>query len=194
MIYNEAYYKSANYKDYLHRGPRYKRMAREIVRLLESTSLLKPPILDYGCSVGFLVQALKEMNIDSYGFDISEWAKQQCLEKNIKIVEKIEPISTLFAFDVFEHMELLEIEDVVKNAKPEVIVARIPVSINGGKSFALDVSNNDPTHITCLEKQQWIDFIDKLGYQISFRINLCTVYDTDGVFCFVAVKKNVRNI
>ncbi|MEC7476284.1 MAG: hypothetical protein VX423_05070, partial [Pseudomonadota bacterium] len=115
-------------------------------------------------------------------------------EKNIKIVEKIEPISTLFAFDVFEHMELLEIEDVVKNAKPEVIVARIPVSINGGKSFALDVSNNDPTHITCLEKQQWIDFIDKLGYQISFRINLCTVYDTDGVFCFVAVKKNVRNI
>jgi len=188
MMYNEQYYKSLNYSNYLDRSIRYEKLCEEVLWLLKSVNLLREPIIDYGCAVGFFVKALREKNIDAVGYDISEWAMQKCRENGIPVIERLEKTNTLFALDVFEHMHLAEISDVLEECNPNLLVCRIPVSNNGGKSFVLNVSNQDETHITCISKQEWSTFFKVCGYTILFTLNLCTIYDTEGVFCFVACK------
>lgn len=94
----------------------------------------------------------------------------------------------MLALDVFEHETDEEISRDVKKIDPNVMVVRIPNSTDGGKTFHLEVSQRDPTHINCKTKQQWVDFLENLGY-FSMRLNLYSIYDSDGVTCLLLIKK-----
>ena len=48
------------------------KMAHSIIKYLNLNSNVK--VLDYGCAKGFLVRALRLLDIDAYGCDISEYA------------------------------------------------------------------------------------------------------------------------
>src|ERR1051325_3080488 len=58
--FGEEYYRTGNYADYLERGPRYHQIAIELDQLFRTLNLFDGdgPILDYGCGVGFLSEAL----------------------------------------------------------------------------------------------------------------------------------------
>jgi len=86
---------------------------------------------------------------------------------------------------VFEHMSDETIKDVITTLEPKAMVVRIPSSTDGGKTFHLEVSRADPTHINCKTKEQWIVFFQGLGYRTFLKLNLFTVYDTPGVSCLL---------
>ena len=97
-IYDESYYQSGNYKFYKSNAPRYYRMAREIVSLLDSVYIIngEEDILDFGCGLGFLADGLSRYhNGNVYGYEISDYAKEQCASKSIELIESSSLIFTL---------------------------------------------------------------------------------------------------
>lgn len=196
-IYDANYYRSSNYADYLERADRYKKTAYEISDLLRKLKLADNSsyILDYGCAVGFLMDGFQEAgHTKVIGFEVSEWAAEEASKRGKMVwtdLQRLNERSRLYgtdvmvALDVFEHMTDTQIRQALDHTDPKVIVARIPVSTDGGKTFHLAVSRADETHVNCKTSEQWIEFFRELGYATFLRLNLFTVYDTPGVCCLL---------
>jgi len=191
-LYTKEYFHSINYTNYLERSKKYIKHAKDITYLLESISLIdkNSKILDYGCAVGFLLEGFKELGYNNaHGFDISEWALDQCKEKNLSIFEDLttESFDLITALDVFEHMTDSEIKTALEHFSSNQLLVRIPCSVDG-KDFHLDISKLDPTHCNCKTKEEWRSLFKKFGYNNFFNINVSTIYDTPGVACWLCVK------
>jgi 2-polyprenyl-3-methyl-5-hydroxy-6-metoxy-1,4-benzoquinol methylase len=194
--YTASYYTTSNYADYLERADRYKKTAYELTDLLRKLSLLNKDskIVDYGCAIGFLLEGFKELGYSNLmGYEVSDWAILEGQARGNRVAKwdgqpkDGSPTDVLFALDVFEHMEDRDIENVLRLLSPKAMVVRIPSSVDGGQTFALKVSQADPTHINCKTKEQWAEFFKDRGYQTFLRLNLFTVYDTPGVSCFLCL-------
>lgn len=189
-IYDEDYYKSVNYLDYLNRGGRYDQLADEIMGTLNTLGLGSGPILDYGCAVGHLLASLKKMGYNNlYGVDISEWALEQARHKGLEVHDKILDNVThgvTFSLDVFEHMEVDQLNSLMQQLQSRAIVIRVPVCRNAGEDYVLECSRADPTHVIRWTKNQWKEFFSGFGY-VTLDLNLHTIYNSDGVFSAVAV-------
>lgn len=191
-MYDENYYKTLNYVDYLSREERYEKLADELCDLLKKIGCINPHsiILDYGCAVGFLVRGIIKAGYeDCHGYDISDWAKSQFITLPLECV-KISTWNVITCLDVLEHMTDTEITEIFKyiTRSNQSLVVRIPCSTDSGKSFHLDVSNRDKTHINCKTKEQWKDFLKQFGYKIVLPLNLTSIYDSKGVFCALLLK------
>ena len=192
MSYDQDYYESLNYSDYLSRANKYKGTAKELASSHESLSMItkESTLLDYGCAVGFLADALNRIGYNCHGYDISEWAKEQASLKDIKIVESLDHhYDCVFYLDVLEHMSDTQIRQVFSDIKSRHSIVRIPCSTDGGKTYHLKVSNQDPTHINCKTKDQWGTFFKSLGVKTIISLNTFTVYDSDGVMCALLIKE-----
>lgn len=191
ISYDEEYYRSSNYADYLERADRYKKTAYELADLLKKLSLLTPTteILDYGCAIGFLMEGFREVGYKFVtGFEISNWAMKTGNARGNQITNNLAAVGNpeiMVSLDVFEHMTDIDITGVLKKVHPKALVVRIPSSTDGGKTFHLEVSRQDPTHINCKTKEQWIEFLKQFGYHTFLRLNLFTIYDTPGVTCLL---------
>lgn len=196
-VYNADYYKSSNYADYLERADRYKKTAKELAGLLHSLNLIQKDslIVDHGCAIGFLLEGFKELGYANVlGLEISEWARAEAKKRGNVVWDSSnydwvswvgQRIDLMVSLDVFEHMTDQEVYNLLFFAKPKALLVRIPTSTDGGKSFHLEVSRADPTHINCKTKEQWIELFKSFGYQTFLRLNLFTVYDTPGVSCLL---------
>jgi hypothetical protein len=193
--YNKEYYTSVNYVTYLHRKPKYVKHANEISNLLKSFNLINndSKILDYGCAVGFLIEGFRELGYTNItGYDISEWAVQECKLKNINMLSDIvdDKYELICCLDVLEHMNDLEIKNTFSKLDGNMLLVRIPCSVDG-IGYHLEVSKNDPTHCNCKTKQQWMSLFQELGYNFFMSINTNTIYDSPGVMCYLCFKENV---
>jgi SAM-dependent methyltransferase len=191
-FYNKNYYSSNNYKNYLKRYEKYKKLSDDIEKILYSLNFYNKncKILDYGCAVGFLLDALKEKKYSNlFGFDISEFCKNifENNHKSIDILEKQEFDFILF-LDVLEHMTDDEITNVLNILDSKYILVRIPCARDFEENFFLEVSRNDPTHINCKTKNKWKDLFNKLNYKFYCPLNYENIYDSDGVFCAIFKK------
>jgi SAM-dependent methyltransferase len=189
---NEEYYKSGNYHDYLDRSHRYLMLALYI----KSRYFYNPvPVLDFGCGVGFLAGAFQQLGHKRvYGYDPSEWAidygtntlKIPHLEK--EFVDR--PYKLTFMLDVLEHIPLPEIDEIFNKLDTRNLVVRIPVPLNLGEDFVLQVSRNDKTHITCLDKLTWNDILESHGFRLVERLDYNPIiWDSEGVFCALYKKR-----
>lgn len=204
-MYGEQYYKSVNYTDYLTRKPRYRQLAIETTDLLKKLNLIEPPdaratekdspkVLDFGCATGMLLGALGDLGCSAYGYDISKWAVTKAREIGCEVYDELGHIEDMpkdvtYLLDVLEHIDASELdENFTAVASSKAIIFRIPVCLDGGGGYFLEVSRNDPTHITCWSKKQWTKFFNKYGYTIM-SLDLHTIYDSPGVFCGLGVKR-----
>ena len=190
--YNKKYFETLNYGGYLSRRDRYLRLAREIHELLITLQLVKKSskFMDYGCAVGFLMEGLNELGYrNTYGYDISRWASAQARSKGLNILKSLESrtFDVMICLDVLEHMTDSEINKAFDQFKSEIIIVRIPCSIDR-KQFVLDISNKDRTHINLKTKGDWINLLNNLGYTTLLPLDLFTIYDTPGVMCALGLK------
>lgn len=186
--FDEQYYKSNNYVDYLSKKERYVRTAEEIYSNFRKFNIINQEsfILDYGCSLGFLIKGFETLGFDNvFGYDISEWASDQAKKLDCKLINSLEGNFDLGIFlDVLEHMEDSDIKILFDKINFKNVLVRIPCAIktDPGK-FYLEISRKDPTHINCKTDEDWIKFFEELGFKRHFRINMSTIYDSDGCFC-----------
>lgn len=198
--YTKEYYETSNYSDYKERGERYHKLAKEVIGLLESISLVNKSsfITDFGCATGHLLHGLKKLGYDEVdGVEISDWARNECEESNLTVFSSLDewiresPFSSdvVFALDVLEHMTDEDAIKFLKATANSKLILRIPIERFEGKGFHLEVSRKDPTHINCKTFVQWACLIDSCRKKNSriFRLNLNTIYDSDGVMAVLVI-------
>lgn len=201
-VYGHEYYSANNYASYLERYERYKMLVNELCEDLFSKIGLENKfrhgsVLDFGCAVGFVVKALQERGYEAaYGYDVSEWAVQhgtsvlnvENLSNDARICQWLH-WDVVFALDVLEHMTIEQIAEFLKCLNSDYIVARIPVVLEDGGKFVLEVSERDKTHVTRLTKNSWKKLFALHDYEVIFSINLNQIYDTKGVMCVMLKHK-----
>lgn len=189
-LFGEDYYKTVNYVDFLQRKGRYVKLAEDIDGLLQKLNLNNGPVLDFGCAVGFVVEAMEDRGYeDVRGVDISEWAVQQCKEKGLDCsyeVDYDENWGLTFCLDVLEHMSEEEIDDFLDRLISSAIVFRVPICANEGEDYVLECSRKDPTHQIRWTAEQWIEKMEYNGY-VVLSMNLPTIYSSEGVFAGLAI-------
>ena len=205
--FGEGYFvgkEGSNYVDYRQR--RYDGLAEDLVNVLPIRSIDR--VVDLGTATGALMYALKKKGIQEIkGTDISLWAVQFGRENfgftykelqyyNLNLL--CEPKEWLIALDVFEHCppgELERVLEVIGRHPPlNGLVVRIPVSLNEGEDFALDVSKNDRTHVQIHSKTVWKNIFKQYGFEEKVLLNTKHIYDSEGVYCavFKHVDKNAE--
>lgn len=189
--FGEAYYSTVNYIDFLQRGDRYKRLAADINDLLKKIGLNKGPVLDFGCAVGFVIEAMENEGYeDVSGVDISEWALSQCREKGLDVSNSIDPdkeYGLTFALDVLEHMNMDQVLDLLNTLETETIVFRMPICAKEGEDYVLDCSRKDPTHRIRMTREEWEEVFNQAGYY-CVDLNLPTIYCSEGVYSGLAIR------
>lgn len=188
--FDEDYFKTVNYLDYLNRGGRYDQLADEIMGQLKVLNLDDGPILDFGCAVGHLLASLKKMGYnDCYGVDISDWALEQAANKGLNVSDEIHSGSVhgvTFSLDVFEHMTEKDLDATISLIDTRVLVMRVPICANVGEDYVLECSRADPTHLIRWTREEWQTYLVSKGY-VPLDINLHTIYNSEGVYSCVAI-------
>ena len=205
--FGEGYFvgkEGSNYVDYRQR--RYDGLAEDLVNVLPIRPVDR--IIDFGTATGALMHSLKKKGIQEVkGSDISIWAVNFGRETfgftykelqyyNLNLL--CEPKEYLICLDVFEHCPPGELERVLevigKHPPLKGMVVRIPVSLEEGQDYFLDVSKNDRTHLQAHSKVVWQRIFAEYGFVETGRLNTTNIYDSDGVYAavFKHVDKNAE--
>jgi SAM-dependent methyltransferase len=164
------------------------RTAEEIKQVFHKFSMIdtQSTILDYGCSLGFLIKGFEKAGFNNVsGYDISDWAVEQARKNGCNILDHAQGTFDLGVFlDVLEHMTDQQIVELFGQLHLSKVLVRIPCAVvEQPDQFYLEVSRRDPTHINCKTDQDWIALFKRLGYDTCFRLNMSTIYDSPGCFC-----------
>ena len=197
-IFDEDYYKSGNYNNYLER--KFDKQADDIIR--EFNLKIEDIILDYGCARGGLLNALKQKGFNNIvGTDVSFWAiengkKQYNFELqhyNRNLLTKEWDI--IICLDVLEHVNTEELEKIFflfgKTKINKGIIIRIPVIDKKTNDFVLEISKNDKTHIQKKTKEEWNKLFEQEHFK-SVIVNTSSIYESKGVLARI-YKQSERN-
>lgn len=188
-LYNEDYYKTNNYVNYLEREEKYAKLAQEVNKFLYALNLNQGPVLDFGCAVGFVSQAMTDLGYSVDGVEISEWARNECIKKNINVSEKpdyTKQYGITYALDVLEHLSLNELNYFMDNIQTNVMIVRVPICLDGESDYYFAEARNDSTHVIKWSHQEWDSFIQSKNYQ-TIELNLSTIYCSLGGYCALCI-------
>jgi SAM-dependent methyltransferase len=129
-------------------------------------------VLDAGCAMGFLVEALRDRGVEAFGFDISEYALSQ-VRKDIAPftwqASAVDPLASdydvIVCIEVLEHLPANDIEPAIDNFcghTKEVLFSSTPDDFR------------EPTHFNVRPTSYWVGafarrgFLPDVGYDGSF--------------------------
>lgn len=176
--YGAEYYESEYYATHL--GPLayirnehrwvdfFGRIADEIVRSLQPKS-----VLDVGCAIGFLVEALWQRGVRAYGIDISEYAIGQVprnLQEFCRVASVTGPLPAEFPerFDLITCIEVLE--HIPKDDAPDAV--KNMASRTGCILFSSTPEDiEEPTHLNVRPVLYWLQLFAELGFYPDVRFD-----------------------
>lgn len=176
--YDENYYMRgketgvSNYENYRWMPDETIRCCKHIAKYLH----MQPgdSVMDFGCARGFYVKAFRGLGYDAFGFDVSEWAIDNCdpgvsgFVYNDRIVVTLGYNDWTIAKDVLEHITFQNLEDTVlelmSSTKNGILII---VPLRDGLGYAREEDSKDITHQICWTLDGWLSFlqkqIDKVG-------------------------------
>ena len=145
----------------------FARVAQAIV-----TELSPKTVLDAGCGIGFLVQALRERGVDAFGIDISEYAIANATEEIRPFCEVASITDELTRrYDLIVCMEVLE-------HLPAHLASRAVENFTRHADSVLFSSTpedfREPTHLNVQPTEYWVglfgsrDFFRDVDFDASF--------------------------
>lgn len=134
-------------------------------------------VLDYGASRGFFVKALRMQGVDAWGYDISEWAVQNCdptvkdyVSNTLELPEK--GWDVIWSKDVFEHIPLVELiqlmPQLLKTTRRLMFII-VPLSVEDDGGYACPVDEMDSTHVIRWTLPTWLEFLQ--GFSKDFVVS-----------------------
>jgi cyclopropane fatty-acyl-phospholipid synthase-like methyltransferase len=127
-------------------------------------------VLDVGCAKGFIVKALRELEIRADGCDISEYAlsfaPEGCWNCSDWTRSYDQGYTHIIIKDMLEHLtkrQLSEILNTLKNVA-EYIMCIIPMGDNG--TYRIPEYHKEISHLIAEDESWWIDFFTSNGWQI----------------------------
>ena len=198
-LYNREYFERgvqegiSGYTNYHWRPEYVLPMANQLKKMFGNDIIY----LDYGCAKGFLVKALRMLGCDAYGYDISEYAIQNCEPEVTKYVSSKEvPVTSAHVIimkDILEHVP----EDTIVPLLTEtyqhcqgIVVAVIPLGDNG--LFRIREFELDKTHVTKQDEVWWTNKFKEAGFSLrefyydlpGFKDNWKQFPTGNGIFIF----------
>lgn len=172
-IYDEDYYMNgiatgkSNYENYRWLPELTLPMAANIKRYLGIKDGEK--VLDFGCARGFVVKALRMLNVDAYGYDISKWPIENC-DPEVKDFVSNEINSDPMTYDyviikdVLEHIPVGELEAIIPKlirSTKKCIFITVPLTDESGR-YICPRDEEDPSHVIRWTLPAWINFLQDL--------------------------------
>lgn len=127
-------------------------------------------ILDYGCAKGYCVKAFRLLHRQAYGFDISEYARDNA-PKDVEeyILPELEgSYSWIISKDVFEHVPYEEIDELLCRLRKMTKNMFAVIPLGGGIEgrYIVPAYELDSTHIIREDLQWWTERFQKAGFDI----------------------------
>jgi len=134
-------------------------------------------VLDFGCSRGYTVKALRRLNVNAGGYDISEWAIQNCDPEVVGRVHNqivFNNYEYILAKDCFEHIQQPELakisEDLLVRLERSMLVI-VPLSDWPDSPYVRKEDNQDSTHVIRWPLQEWVEFFQKRRFDDSVVVS-----------------------
>lgn len=133
-------------------------------------------VLDYGCSYGFMVRALRILNIKADGCDISKHAlsvanPDWCWDcSNIENwYERLNKYDYVIAKDVLEHLTIPQLEQTLENLKSATVLnskMMIVVPMGDFGVYRIPEYHYDKSHILAECEEWWISMFENNGWSV----------------------------
>jgi cyclopropane fatty-acyl-phospholipid synthase-like methyltransferase len=134
-------------------------------------------ILDYGCAKGYIVRAFRELGINAYGVDVSEYAisnADQTIKDFVSLINEKDQnfyeqnkFSWCISKDVFEHIPYEELNQVLISISKKCDNLFIIILLGKKGKYIIPEYENDITHIIRENKEWWENKIINSGFEIS---------------------------
>lgn len=154
----------SNYTRYEWMHDRTMSYAESLIRYLQISE--GSTLMDFGCSRGYTVKALRRLGVNAFGYDISEWAVTNCDPEVIGYVSNSQKILSeeydyIHLKDCAEHLDIAELRSVsdhlIANTRKAMLVI-VPLSYMEGTDYVRKEDNQDATHVIRWPLQIWMDF------------------------------------
>lgn len=162
--YGEKYYETGCGTNY-HNRESWMTFFRNIARNIVS-SLNPHTVLDVGCAFGYLVEALRELGVEAWGIDISNYAVEQsaeCVRPYLYVQSAVDPLPSTFPqkFDLIVSIEVLE------HLHEEEMVRVLDRLVFYADKMLISASFSDfsePTHFNVQPPAYWVRNFAERGF------------------------------
>ncbi len=136
-------------------------------------------VLDFGCAKGFLVKALRLLDVDAYGVDISEYAISRIdpavRDVCSRVTGPLDPAcfprdyDWLLSKDVFEHLSERQLAELLTVARTRVrrMFAAIPLGREDGTGYVVPEYDRDVSHVIVKPLHWWIETFERNGWNVN---------------------------
>lgn len=143
-------------------------MCARLVEMLKIKDSEK--VLDFGCAKGFMVKAFRLLHKQAWGYDISDYARDNC-DPLIKgyLYRRIpnREFDWVIAKDVFEHIPYDKILNVFSKLNKISKKMFIAVPLGDKNGFVVPSYNTDVTHCICESLAWWVLKLKESGFVIK---------------------------
>lgn len=141
-------------------------------------------ILDFGCARGYTVKALRSLHHTAFGYDVSQWALDNCdpAVKDYLLTRETQLSRNCFdwviAKDVLEHVEVVSytIPALMETARRGVFVV-VPLAEKAPELYDVQEYEADVTHIHRKPLGWWAGQFMRPGWSVEARYRLPGVKD-----------------
>ncbi len=122
-------------------------------------------LIDVGCSRGYYVKAFRELGYRAFGYDVSEWAIENCDPDVGEFVGRTLPkraFDWATCKDVAEHLALGELKSLVSVLNERItrgMLFIVPLARRG--AYVRQEDENDITHIIRMDLDGWISLLEE---------------------------------
>ncbi len=189
-MYDEDYFEhgiqtgKSGYQNYTWLPELTIKMAHHLIQKLPIQTYQK--VLDFGCAKGFLVKALRLLDIQAWGVDISAYAIDHvdpAVRSYCNLIQSTtfsdcfqRDYDWLISKDVFEHLSEEQLRELLANSRGHVkhLFAAIPLGLDDGSGYIIPEYDRDVTHVTKQPLKWWVDLFTSSGWSVvsvdnSFR-------------------------
>lgn len=203
-IYNEEYYRQydvgigkVNYQNSTYTKDFLTGIAKQIV-----SDFHPKTVLDAGCAMGHLVAALRDLGVEAYGVDVSEYAIANVRE-DIRPFCRTASLSEDFPADLPQHYDLVITIEVLEHLYAEDGQKAIANLCRRADTVLFSSTPDDfeeRTHVNVQQREYWARLFFKQGFtdDINYRPRYLTPYaslfrkNTDLVRQIEDYERNIR--
>lgn len=135
-------------------------------------------VVDYGCAKGYLVRALRALEIDAHGVDISAYAIQKA-DKKIKdnvhlisgksgsIKQIFNHVDCVISKDVLEHVSYEDLPRILRELRDisNKLFIVVPLGVDG--KYVIPEYEADVTHVIRENSDWWSQRVFEAGWNVS---------------------------
>ncbi len=149
------------------------RMAFNMIKHLQLRE--RDRVLDYGCAKGYLVKALRILDIEAFGCDISRYAIEN-IDAEVKNFCKLidgqfvipfdGPFDWIASKDVLEHLPNDTLDSLLQEAKRLTGKMFHVVPLGDGGVFRIPHYHDDLSHVQMQDEQWWRRKFEEHGWRV----------------------------